>query len=80
MARWMIAATMIAFASAPLCAAAQDRAAPPLFSPSPNAECQRQTGGHPMRPDPAKAAGGSSSINMMAPIRAEIRLISIVGR
>jgi hypothetical protein len=47
MARWMIAATMIAIAGAPLCAAAQDRAAPPLFSPSPNAECQRQTGGLP---------------------------------
>jgi hypothetical protein len=45
MARWMIAATMIALASAPPCAAAQDRAAPPLFPSSPNAECQ--TGGSP---------------------------------
>jgi hypothetical protein len=58
MARWIIVGTMLVVAAgAPLRAAAQDRAVPPLLSPSPNAECQRQTGGlpPPRREKPAAA-------------------------
>jgi hypothetical protein len=58
--RWTNAASMIALtAAAPLCAAAQDRAVPPLFSPSPNAQCQRQTGGLPP-PAPEETPGSAN--------------------
>jgi hypothetical protein len=61
MARWIIVGTMLAVAAgAPLCVAAQDRAVPPLLSPSPNAECQRQTGGLP----PAAPGETTGSANL----------------
>jgi hypothetical protein len=60
MARWIIVGTMLAVAGgAPLCVAAQDRAVPPLLSPSPNAECQRQTLGLPP-PAPGETTGSAN--------------------
>jgi hypothetical protein len=60
MARCIIVGTMLAVAAgAPLCAVAQDRVVPPLLSPSPNAECQRQTGGLPP-PAPGETTGSAN--------------------
>jgi hypothetical protein len=57
MARWIIVGTMLAVVGGtPLCSAAQE---PPLLSPSPNAECQRQTLGLPP-PAPGETTGSAN--------------------
>jgi hypothetical protein len=61
MARWIIVGILAVAGGAPLCVAAQDRAVPPLLSPSPNAECQRQTLGLP--PPALGETPGSASLS-----------------